>query len=293
MNNGGVAWWRGVWPDWNVRAVVSAIGIASCEMDLRFVVAMIAWAIVSLAGVLWVIRPLGAASVTSANEHSIYLLAPFLIGAGALAIIVMRRLKPGVHASRGDGLCERSEDINNGGAGERSEGSGGLGEVDADGVSMADRLAYWSAVIVIGAVVWYGPVNRSGPGFAVALVTGTVAVILRQLLRPLEFAGAILLLAGVGFLANQGLSHLVVTFAVPAMVAVIAHEIGSRGMRLWTPLVLAPMQFLAVASVLWFHGFQSTPSVVPVLYLVIVVGVVVAVRLWSDAGPPGGDVVPS
>ena len=293
MNNGGVAWWRGVWPDWNVRAVVSAIGIASCEMDLRFVVAMIAWAIVSLAGVLWVIRPLGAASVTSANEHSIYLLAPFLIGAGALAIIVMRRLKPGVHASRGDGLCERSEDINNGGAGERSEGSGGLGEVDADGVSMADRLAYWSAVIVIGAVVWYGPVNRSGPGFAVALVTGTVAVILRQLLRPLEFAGAILLLAGVGFLANQGLSHLVVTFAVPAMVAVIAHEIGSRGMRLWTPLVLAPMQFLAVASVLWFHGFQSTPAVVPVLYLVIVVGVVVAVRLWSDAGPPGGDVVPS
>ncbi|NBT04204.1 MAG: hypothetical protein EBS94_12465 [Proteobacteria bacterium] len=158
---------------------------------------------------------------------------------------------------------------------------------------MADRLAYWSAVIVIGAVVWYGPVNRSGPGFAVALVTGTVAVILRQLLRPLEFAGAILLLAGVGFLANQGLSHLVVTFAVPAMVAVIAHEIGSRGMRLWTPLVLAPMQFLAVASVLWFHGFQSTPAVVPVLYLVIVVGVVVAVRLWSDAGPPGGDVVPS
>ncbi|NBT19434.1 MAG: hypothetical protein EBT00_11790 [Proteobacteria bacterium] len=293
MNNGGVAWWRGVWPDWNVRAVVSAIGIASCEMDLRFVVAMIAWAIVSLAGVLWVIRPLGAASVTSANEHSIYLLAPFLIGAGALAIIVMRRLKPGVHASRGDGLCERSEDINNGGAGERSEGCGGLGEVDADGVSMADRLAYWSAVIVIGAVVWYGPVNRSGPGFAVALVTGTVAVILRQLLRPLEFAGAILLLAGVGFLANQGLSHLVVTFAVPAMVAVIAHEIGSRGMRLWTPLVLAPMQFLAVASVLWFHGFQSTPAVVPVLYLVIVVGVVVAVRLWSDAGPPGGDVVPS
>ena len=293
MNNGGVAWWRGVWPDWNVRAVVSAIGIASCEMDLRFVVAMIAWAIVSLAGVLWVIRPLGAASVTSANEHSIYLLAPFLIGAGALAIIVMRRLKPGVNTSRGDGLCERSEDINNGGAGERSEGCGGLGEVDADGVSMADRLAYWSAVIVIGAVVWYGPVNRSGPGFAVALVTGTVAVILRQLLRPLEFAGAILLLAGVGFLANQGLSHLVVTFAVPAMVAVIAHEIGSRGMRLWTPLVLAPMQFLAVASVLWFHGFQSTPSVVVVVYLVIVVGVVVAVRLWSDAGPPGGDVVPS
>ena len=243
-------------------------------MDLRFVVAMIAWAIVSLAGVLWVIRPLGAASVTSANEHSIYLLAPFLIGAGALAIIVIRRLKPGVYRSRGDGAV-------------------GLGEVDVDGVLMADRLAYWSAVIVIGAVVWYGPVNRSGPGFAVALVTGTVAVILRQLLRPLEFAGAILLLAGVGFLANQGLSHLVVTFAVPAMVAVIAHEIGSRGMRLWTPLVLAPMQFLAVASALWFHGFQSTPAVVLVVYLVIVVGVVVAVRLWSDSGSPGGDVVPS
>ncbi|NBT95141.1 MAG: hypothetical protein EBT47_09120, partial [Chloroflexi bacterium] len=73
----------------------------------------------------------------------------------------------------------------------------------------------------------------------------------------------------------------------------IAHEIGSRGMRLWTPLVLAPMQFLAVASVLWFHGFQSTPAVVVVVYLVIVVGVVVAVRLWSDPGPPGGDVVPS
>ncbi len=263
-----------VWPDWNLRAVVSAIGVASREMDLRFVVAMIAWAIVSLAGVLWVIRPLGAASVTSANEHSIYLLAPFLIGAGALAIIVIRRLKPGVYRSRGDGAV-------------------GLGEVDVDGVSMADRLAYWSAVIVIGAVVWYGPVNRSGPGFAVALVTGTVAVILRQLLRPLEFAGAILLLAGVGFLANQGLSHLVVTFAVPAMVAVIAHEIGSRGMRLWTPLVLAPMQFLAVASALWFHGFQSTPAVVLVVYLVIVVGVVVAVRLWSDSGSPGGDVVPS
>ena len=261
-----------VWPDWNLRAVVSAIGIASREMDLRFVVAMIAWAIVSLAGVLWVIRPLGAASVTSANEHSIYLLAPLLIGAGALAIIVIRRLKPGVYRSRGDGAV-------------------GLGDVD--GVSMADRLAYWSAVIVIGAVVWYGPVNRSGPGFAVALVTGTVAVILRQLLRPLEFAGAILLLAGVGFLANQGLSHLVVTFAVPAMVAVIAHEIGSRGMRLWTPLVLAPMQFLAVASALWFHGFQSTPAVVLVVYLVIVVGVVVAVRLWSDSGSPGGDVVPS
>ena len=243
-------------------------------MDLRFVVAMIAWAIVSLAGVLWVIRPLGAASVTSANEHSIYLLAPFLIGAGALAIIVIRRLKPGVYRSRGDGAV-------------------GLGDVDVDGVSMADRLAYWSAVIVIGAVVWYGPINRSGPGFAVALVTGTVAVILRQLLRPLEFAGAILLLAGVGFLANQGLSHLVVTFAVPAMVAVIAHEIGSRGMRLWTPLVLAPMQFLAVASALWFHGFQSTPAVVLVVYLVIVVGVVVAVRLWSDSGSPGGDVVPS
>jgi len=293
INNGGVAWRRGVWPDWNVRAVVSAIGIASREMDLRFVVAMIAWAIVSLAGVLWVIRPLGAASVTSANEHSIYLLAPFLIGAGALAIIVIRRLKPGVYRSRGDGLCERSEDINNGGAGERSEGRGGLGEVDVDGVSMADCLAYWSAVIVIGAVVWYGPVNRSGPGFAVALVTGTVAVILRQLLRPLEFAGAILLLAGVGFLANQGLSHLLVTFAVPAMVAVIAHEIGSRGMRLWTPLVLAPMQFLAVSSALWFHGFQSTPAVVVVVYLVIVVGVVVAVPLWSDPGPPGGDVVPS
>ena len=235
---------------------------------------MIAWAIVSLAGVLWVIRPLGAASVTSANEHSIYLLAPLLIGAGALAIIVIRRLKPGVYRSRGDGAV-------------------GLGEVDVDGVLMADRLAYWSAVIVIGAVVWYGPVNRSGPGFAVALVTGTVAVILRQLLRPLEFAGAILLLAGVGFLANQGLSHLVVTFAVPAMVAVIAHEIGSRGMRLWTPLVLAPMQFLAVASALWFHGFQSTPAVVLVVYLVIVVGVVVAVRLWSDSGSPGGDVVPS
>ena len=243
-------------------------------MDLRFVVAMIAWAIVSLAGVLWVIRPLGAASVTSANEHSIYLLAPLLIGAGALAIIVIRRLKPGVYRSRGDGAV-------------------GLGEVDVDGVLMADRLAYWSAVIVIGAVVWYGPVNRSGPGFAVALVTGTVAVILRQLLRPLEFAGAILLLAGVGFLANQGLSHLLVTFAVPAMVAVIAYEIGSRGMRLWTPLVLAPMQFLAVASALWFHGFQSTPAVVLVVYLVIVVGVVVAVRLWSDSGSPGGDVVPS
>ena len=263
-----------VWPDWNLRAVVSAIGVASREMDLRFVVAMIAWAIVSLAGVLWVIRPLGAASVTSANEHSIYLLAPFLIGAGALAIIVIRRLKPSVYRLRGDGAV-------------------GLGEVDVDGVLMADRLAYWSAVIVIGAVVWYGPVNRSGPGFAVALVTGTVAVILRQLLRPLEFAGAILLLAGVGFLANQGLSHLVVTFAVPAMVAVIAHEIGSRGMRLWTPLVLAPMQFLAVASALWFHGFQSTPAVVLVVYLVIVVGVVVAVRLWSDSGSPGGDVVPS
>ena len=274
INKGGVAWRRGVWPDWNLRAVVSAIGIASREMDLRFVVAMIAWAIVSLAGVLWVIRPLGAASVTSANEHSIYLLAPFLIGAGALAIIVIRRLKPGVYRSRGDGAV-------------------GLGEVDVDGVLMADRLAYWSAVIVIGAVVWYGPVNRSGTGFAVALVTGTVAVILRQLLRPLEFAGAILLLAGVGFLANQGLSHLVVTFAVPAMVAVIAHEIGSRGMRLWTPLVLAPMQFLAVASALWFHGFQSTPAVVLVVYLVIVVGVVVAVRLWSDSGSPGGDVVPS
>ena len=274
INNGGVAWRRGVWPDWNLRAVVSAIGIASREMDLRFVVAMIAWAIVSLAGVLWVIRPLGAASVTSANEHSIYLLAPFLIGAGALAIIVIRRLKPGVYRSRGDGAV-------------------GLGDVDVDGVSMADRLAYWSAVIVIGAVVWYGPVNRSGPGFAVALVTGTVAVILRQLLRPLEFAGAILLLAGVGFLANQGLSHLLVTFAVPAMVAVVAYEIGSRGMRLWTPLVLAPMQFLAVASALWFHGFQSTPAVVLVVYLVIVVGVVVAVRLWSDSGSPGGDVVPS
>ena len=274
INNGGVAWRRGVWPDWNLRAVVSAIGIASREMDLRFVVAMIAWAIVSLAGVLWVIRPLGAASVTSANEHSIYLLAPFLIGAGALAIIVIRRLKPGVYRLRGDGAV-------------------GLGEVDVDGVLMADRLAYWSAVIVIGAVVWYGPINRSGPGFAVALVTGTVAVILRQLLRPLEFAGAILLLAGVGFLANQGLSHLLVTFAVPAMVAVIAYEIGSRGMRLWTPLVLAPMQFLAVASALWFHGFQSTPAVVLVVYLVIVVGVVVAVRLWSDSGSPGGDVVPS
>lgn len=245
-------------PDWNLRTVVSAIGIASREMDLRFVVAVIAWAIVSLAGVLWVIRPPGAASVTSANEHSIYLLAPFLVGAGALAIIGIRR----------------------------------LGSVDADGVSMADRLAYWSAVIMIGAVIWYGPVNRSGPGFAVALVTGTVAVILRQLLRPLEFAGAILLLAGVGFLANQGLSHLLVTFAVPATVAVIAHEIGSRGMRLWTPLVLAPMQFLAVASALWFHGFQSTPTVVVVLYLVIVVGVVVAVRLWSDAGPPGSEVIP-
>ncbi len=245
-------------PDWNLRTVVSTIGIASREMDLRFVVAVIAWAIVSLAGVLWVIRPPGAASVTSANEHSIYLLAPFLVGAGALAIIGIRR----------------------------------LGSVDADGVSMADRLAYWSAVIMIGAVIWYGPVNRSGPGFAVALVTGTVAVILRQLLRPLEFAGAILLLAGVGFLANQGLSHLLVTFAVPATVAVIAHEIGSRGMRLWTPLVLAPMQFLAVASALWFHGFQSTPTVVVVLYLVIVVGVVVAVRLWSDAGPPGSEVIP-
>ena len=277
-----------VWPDWNLRAVVSVIGIASREMDLRFVVAMIAWAIVSLAGVLWVIRPPGAASVTSANEHSIYLLAPFLIGAGALAIIVIRRLKPGVSKSRGDGLSERSEHISKGGVG---WWCWGLGEVY--GVSMADRLAYWSAVIVIGAVVWYGPVNRSGPGFAVALVTGIVAVILRQLLRPLEFAGAILLLAGVGFLANQGLSHLLVTFAVPATVAVIAHEIGSRGMRLWTPLVLAPMQFLAVASALWFHGFQSTPAVVPVLYLVIVVGVVVAVRLWSDSRPPGGDVVPS
>jgi hypothetical protein len=130
INKGGVVWRCEVWPDWNVRAVVSAIGIASREMDLRFVVAMIAWAIVSLAGVLWVIRPLGAASVTSANEHSIYLLAPFLIGAGALAIIVIRRLKPGVYRSRGDGAV-------------------GLGEVDVDGVSMADRLAYWSAVIVI------------------------------------------------------------------------------------------------------------------------------------------------
>ncbi len=246
-------------PEWDLRTVVSAIGIASAEMDLRFVVAMIAWAIVSLASVLWVIRPTGASSVTSANEHSIYLLAPFLIGAGALAIIGIRR----------------------------------FGSVDADGVSMADRLAYWSAVIVIGAVIWYGPVNRSGPGFAMALVTGTVAVILRQLLRPVEFASATLGLVGAGFLSNQGLSHLLMTFAVPATVAVIAHEIGSRGMRLWTPLVLAPMQFLAVASALWFHGFQSTPTVVVVLYLVIVIGVVVAVDLWSDEGRPGGEVIPS
>ena len=245
-------------PDWDLRSVVTAIGSASAEMDLRFVVAMIAWSIVSLAGVLWVIRPPGAVSVTSANEHSIYLLAPFVIGAGALAIIGIRR----------------------------------VGSVDADGVSMADRLAYWSAVIVFGAVIWYGPVHRSGPGFAVGLVTGTVAVILRRLIRPLEFAGAILVLAGAGFLANQGLSHLLVTFTVPATVAVIANEVGSRVMRLWTPLLLAPMQFFAVASALWFHGFQTTPTVVVVLYLVIVIGVIVTVRLSGDEGRPGGEVFP-
>lgn len=243
-------------PVWDLRTAVSVIGTASAEMDLRFVVTMVAWAVVSLAGVLWVIRPPGATSVTSANEQTIYLLAPFLTGAGALAIIGIRR----------------------------------FGSVDANGVSMADRLAYWSAVIVIGAVIWYGPVHRSGPGFAVALVTGTAAVILWQLLRPLEFAGAVLVLVGAGFLADQGLSHLLVTFAVPATVALIAHEVGSRVMRLWTPLVLAPMQFLAVASVLWFHGFQSMPAVVVVLYLVIVVGVVIAARLLGEEERPGGDV---
>lgn len=131
-------------PDRDLRTAVSVIGTASAEMDLRFVVTMVAWAVVSLAGVLWVIRPPGATSVTSANEQTIYLLEPFLTGAGALAIIGIRR----------------------------------FGSVDANGVSIADRLAYWSAVIVIGAVIWYGPVHRSGPGFAVALVTGTAAVIL-------------------------------------------------------------------------------------------------------------------